>query len=122
MAIKIYQSQIAPTSEVKERASTRGMRISMDTAAAPGRALAGMLEAGENVYIAYEKQKSENEVIEKAKELDKDQITEHPAARAVEIFLEAKTIGKFHGIKPATTPTGSYFTYILVFSNLLSTI
>ena len=44
MAIKIYQSQIAHTSEVKERASTRGMRISMDTAAAPGRALAGMLK------------------------------------------------------------------------------
>ena len=50
------------------------------------------------------------------------QITEHPAAKAVEIFLEDKTIGKFHGINPATTPTGSYFTYILVCSNLLSTI
>ena len=34
------------------------------------------------------------------------QITEHPAARAVEIFLEAKTIGKFHGTNAATTPTG----------------
>ena len=29
-----------------------------------------------------------------------------PAARAVEIFLEAKTIGKFHGTRAATTPTG----------------
>ena len=35
------------------------------------------------------------------------QITEHPAAKAVEIFLEAKTRGKFHGDKAATTPTGS---------------
>ena len=34
------------------------------------------------------------------------QITEQPAASAVEIFLAAKMIGKFHGIKAATTPTG----------------
>ena len=33
-------------------------------------------------------------------------ITEHPAASAVEIFLDAKIIGKFHGTKAATTPTG----------------
>ena len=33
-------------------------------------------------------------------------ITEHPAAKAVEIFLEAKIIGKFHGTNAATTPTG----------------
>ena len=35
------------------------------------------------------------------------QITEHPAARAVEIFLAANIRGKFHGDKVATTPTGS---------------
>ena len=35
------------------------------------------------------------------------QITEQPAAKAVEIFLAAKTRGKFHGDKAATTPTGS---------------
>ena len=33
-------------------------------------------------------------------------ITEHPAANAVEIFLEANIIGKFQGISAATTPTG----------------
>ena len=33
-------------------------------------------------------------------------ITEQPAANAVEIFREAKIIGKFHGINAATTPTG----------------
>ena len=33
-------------------------------------------------------------------------ITEHPAAKAVEIFLEAKTRGKFQGTRAATTPTG----------------
>ena len=38
------------------------------------------------------------------------------------IFLEAKITGKFQGINAATTPTGSYLTYIRVFSNLLSTI
>ena len=35
------------------------------------------------------------------------QITEQPAARAVEIFLAAKINGKFQGDKAATTPTGS---------------
>jgi len=34
------------------------------------------------------------------------QITEQPAANAVEIFLEARTIGKFQGTNAATTPTG----------------
>ena len=36
------------------------------------------------------------------------QITEQPAAKAVDIFLAAKIVGKFHGVKAATTPTGSY--------------
>ena len=31
---------------------------------------------------------------------------EQPAAKEVEIFLEASTIGKFQGTKAATTPTG----------------
>ena len=34
------------------------------------------------------------------------QITEHPAAKAVEIFLDANIRGKFHGTSAATTPTG----------------
>ena len=34
------------------------------------------------------------------------QITEQPAAKEVEIFLAANTIGKFQGTKAATTPTG----------------
>ena len=33
-------------------------------------------------------------------------ITEHPAAKAVEILRAAKIIGKFQGTKAATTPTG----------------
>ena len=46
----------------------------------------------------------------------------HPAAKAVEIFLAAKMVGKFQGLNAATTPTGSYLTDILVVSNLLSMI
>ena len=34
------------------------------------------------------------------------QITEHPAAKADDIFLAAKTKGKFQGTIAATTPTG----------------
>ena len=34
------------------------------------------------------------------------QITEQPAAKAVDIFLEANIKGKFQGTKAATTPTG----------------
>tara|TARA_B100000941_G_C27987607_1_gene294175 strand:+ start:350 stop:487 length:138 start_codon:yes stop_codon:yes gene_type:complete len=33
-------------------------------------------------------------------------ITEHPADKAVDIFLDASVIGKFHGTRAATTPTG----------------
>ena len=56
MAIKIYQTQIRPTTEVKERASTPGMKISLDTAAAPGRAFGNMMAAGEKLYVKYEQQ------------------------------------------------------------------
>ena len=33
-------------------------------------------------------------------------ITEHPAAKPVEIFLDDNTKGKFQGTNAATTPTG----------------
>ena len=33
-------------------------------------------------------------------------ITEHPAANAVEIFLEDNNNGKFQGVSAATTPIG----------------
>ena len=78
MAIKIYQTQIRPTTEVKERASTPGMKISLDTAAAPGRAFSNMMAAGEKLYVKYEQQKSENEVIEAGKNIDENVISDHP--------------------------------------------
>ena len=74
MAIKIYQNQIRPTEEVSNRASTSGIKISMDTAAAPGRALSNMLKSGEALYVKYEQQKSENEVIEASKKMDETQM------------------------------------------------
>ena len=74
MAIKIYQTQIRPTEEVTARASTSGMKVSMDTAASVGNAFSGMARAGEAVYIKYEQQKSENEVIEASKKMDETQM------------------------------------------------
>ena len=74
MAIKIYQNQIRPTEEVTARASTPGMKVSMDTAASVGNAFSGMARAGEAVYIKYEQQKSENEVIEASKKMDETQM------------------------------------------------
>ena len=67
MSIKIYQNQIRPTEEVSNRTSTSGMRVSMDTASAPGRALSGMLQSGEKLYVKYEDRKSRNSVL-KAKD------------------------------------------------------
>ena len=46
-------------------------------------------------------------------------ITEQPAAKAVEIFLEARITGKFQGTKAATTPTGWYITCIRVLGKRL---
>ena len=74
MAIKIYQNQIRPTEEVTARASTPRMKVSMDTAASVGNAFSGMARAGEAVYIKYEQQKSENEVIEASKKMDETQM------------------------------------------------
>ena len=64
MAIKIYQTQIRPTTEVKERVSTPGMKISLDTAAAPGRAFGNMMAAGEKLYVKLEERKSRNSALE----------------------------------------------------------
>ena len=67
MAIKIYQTQIRPTEEVTARASTSGMKVSMDTAASVGNAFSGMAKAGENLYVKLEDRKSRNSVL-KAKD------------------------------------------------------
>ena len=41
MAIKIYETQIRPTSEIGEVQTTRGMRVSQATGAAIGQAIKG---------------------------------------------------------------------------------
>ena len=83
MAIKIYQPKIRPTTEVKERQSTSGMYVDQQTMTMIPRAMKGMMQAGEDFYIKYEKQKAENAVIEASKNIDKDEITEHPASGAL---------------------------------------
>jgi len=63
MAIKIYNTQIAPTTEVGERKSTRAMQIDLNTAAAPGRAMGNMFASGERLYVKYEERKSKNSAL-----------------------------------------------------------
>ena len=63
MAIKIYNTQIAPTTEVGDVKSTRAMRIGLDTAAAPGKAMSNMLASGEKLYVKYEERKSKNSAL-----------------------------------------------------------
>lgn len=77
MAIKIYQSQVRPTEEITQTTSTSGMKIDRATMTAIPNAFKGMMQAGEDLYIKYEKQKAENAVIEASKNIDKDDITEN---------------------------------------------
>jgi len=110
MAIKIYQSQIRPTTEVKERTATSGMYVDQATATMIPRAMKGMLQAGEDFWIKYEKQKAENAVIEAAKEIDQDKITEHPASGAIITQKEglATRVNKY---KESTKPDDAMAAY-----------
>ena len=69
MAIKIYETQIRPTSEIGEVETTRGMRVSQATGAAIGQAIKGTAQQATKLYAEIETRKSENEVLEKTKEL-----------------------------------------------------
>ena len=69
MAIKIYETQIRPTSEIGEVQTTRGMRVSQATGAAIGQAIKGTAQQATKLYAEIETRKSENEVLEKTKEL-----------------------------------------------------
>jgi len=103
MAIKIYQPKIRPTTEVKERQSTSGMYVDQQTMTMIPRAMKGMLQAGEDFYIKYEKQKAENAVIEASKNIDKDEITEHPASGAILTRKEGLAT-KANNYKESTKP------------------
>ena len=69
MAIKIYETQVRPTTEIAERPTTPGMRISQATAAQIGTAFKGAAQTATKLYAEIETRKSENEVLEKTREV-----------------------------------------------------
>tara|TARA_B100001939_G_scaffold347702_1_gene370209 strand:+ start:9897 stop:11972 length:2076 start_codon:yes stop_codon:yes gene_type:complete len=69
MAIKIYETQVRPTTELAERPTTPGMRISQATAAQIGTAIKGAAQTATKLYAEIETRKSENEVLERTREL-----------------------------------------------------
>lgn len=109
MAIKIYQSQIRPTEEVSERASTPGMKVDQNTMTMIPRAFKGMMQAGEEFYVKYEKQKAENQVIEASKDMDKDEFTEHPAGGTITTSEGLAT--KVNQFKESTKPDEAMLSY-----------
>jgi len=67
MAIKLYKSQLTPTdksSNVENKAF-----ISMSEAGSIGKAFKGMIQEGEKLYVKHQDIKSDNEVLEKSKEV-----------------------------------------------------
>ncbi|MAW01981.1 MAG: hypothetical protein CMI81_03755 [Candidatus Pelagibacter sp.] len=67
MAIKLYKSQLTPTAADSNVADTR--QINLGEAQSIGKAMKGMLQSGENLYIKHLDIKSDNELIEKSKEI-----------------------------------------------------
>ncbi len=65
MAIKLYKSQLEPTSKTSNVMDTR--RISMSEAGSIGQAMKGFLKSGENLYIKHQQITSENDLLEKKK-------------------------------------------------------
>ena len=67
MAIKLYKSQLEPTaksSNVENRAFA-----SMSEAGSIGRAFKGMVQSGEKLYVKHQDYKTDNEILEKSKEV-----------------------------------------------------
>ena len=65
MAIKLYKSQLEPTTQSSNVLDQR--KISMSEAGAVGRAFKGFASAGEKLYVKHQEIKSEKEVLEKIK-------------------------------------------------------
>ena len=65
MAIKLYKSQLEPTSKTSNVLDTR--QISLSEAGSIGKAMKGMLKSGENFYIQHQKIKSDDELLDKKK-------------------------------------------------------
>ena len=64
MAIKIYQSQIRPTEQISEVASTPGMKIDQETAQTIGKSVSKFGDAAFTTYVDIETRKSENEALQ----------------------------------------------------------
>ena len=67
MAIKLYKSQLTPTAESSNVANTN--RISMSEVQSIGKAWKGMVKAGEELYVTHQDIKTDNEILEKSKEV-----------------------------------------------------
>ncbi len=67
MSIKLYKSQLTPTTNDSNIADKR--QINLGEAQSIGKAMKGMLQSGEKLYIKHLDIKSDNELIEKSKEI-----------------------------------------------------
>ena len=67
MAIKLYKSQLTPTTESSNVMNRN--RVSMSEAASIGNAWKGMVRSGELLYAKHQDIKTDNEVAEKKKEV-----------------------------------------------------
>ena len=67
MAIKLYKSQLEPTT-VSSNVESKAF-ASMEEAASIGKAWKGMVKSGEKLYYKYLDRKTDNEVLEKSKEV-----------------------------------------------------
>ena len=65
MSIKLYKSQLEPTSKSSNVMDRR--QISLAEAGSVGKAMKGFLKSGENLYIKHQQIKSENDLFEKKK-------------------------------------------------------
>jgi len=67
MAIKLYKSQLTPTTESSNVMNRN--RVSMSEAASIGNAWKGMVRSGELLYAKHQDIKTDNEILEKSKEV-----------------------------------------------------
>ena len=67
MAIKLYKSQLTPTTESSNVLDQR--QISLSEAQSIGKAWKGMVQSGEKLYAKHLDIKSDNELLEKSKEI-----------------------------------------------------
>ncbi len=67
MAIKLYKSQLTPTTEGSNVLNKN--YISMAEAASIGNAWKGMVKSGEELYVTHQDIKTDNEILEKSKEV-----------------------------------------------------